>query len=613
MSFKKIAAILAAASALAALSVPAMAMENEFHGTYTAKWFVDNYEKGGSGFIMPNGAVVPTSMDAIVLGTTGLTTYALPATKASTTYSLSSADGLTTKYAKTTVLDTPGFLSYNNNVKTNNYFEQRARLFYTAKASDDLKLVLGFEIDSVWGDRAQGALTNANSTTFNTSGYNGAYRNSGGALESDAVNLETKHVYLDFKIPSTPTRATVGIQAFKDGIKGILFDVDAAGIKTVTKAGPATIGLHYIRGYDQFYFGTSKNTSGMDTLQLVALTADVAVNKNFNVGFQYYLLDDGRSQDGITNSETFYSTTAATAVGTKGYSNRLDLHTFALNFDGKVGPVTLSGFVAEQIGHVLGTYAFNSDGTTAKNTHVVLNGWAANLAAKADAGPGTFRTAFLFTSGDNGKDKINGAWQSLTYSINSPSGNGGTNTAGNTYNEANMMLLNRNGLQHGNTTSSTDMSLAYTTNNRNQGMYLYSLGYDAKLGAKAYLNTNLGFLWSAKNNDTVKPVDLSGTVAALNSTGTAYTVTNYLQNGATRRSNGTNFQGTELNLELGYKMYDNLTFKIQAAYVWLGGYYNNSVYKANTYVGLNGQAQTYGTATTPDNPYTVRTGLSYTF
>ena len=40
----------------------------------------------------------------------------------------------------------------SNNLKTNNYFEQRARLFYTAKASDDLKLVTGFEIDSVWGD-----------------------------------------------------------------------------------------------------------------------------------------------------------------------------------------------------------------------------------------------------------------------------------------------------------------------------------------------------------------------------------------------------------------------------------------------------------------------------
>ena len=49
MSLKKVAAIAAAAGALAAISVPAMAFENEIHGFYKMKYFIDNYETGGGG------------------------------------------------------------------------------------------------------------------------------------------------------------------------------------------------------------------------------------------------------------------------------------------------------------------------------------------------------------------------------------------------------------------------------------------------------------------------------------------------------------------------------------------------------------------------------------
>ena len=49
MSLKKTAAIAAAVGALAAISVPAMAFENEFHGAYTMKAIVGNYEQAGGG------------------------------------------------------------------------------------------------------------------------------------------------------------------------------------------------------------------------------------------------------------------------------------------------------------------------------------------------------------------------------------------------------------------------------------------------------------------------------------------------------------------------------------------------------------------------------------
>ena len=56
-------------------------------------------------------------------------------------------------------------------------------------------------------------------------------------MESDAVNLETKWVYLDFLIPNTPIKTKVGIQAVKDQLKGIFLDADLAAIMTSSKVG----------------------------------------------------------------------------------------------------------------------------------------------------------------------------------------------------------------------------------------------------------------------------------------------------------------------------------------------------------------------------------------
>ena len=468
MSIKKTVAIAAAAGALAAVAMPAMAFENEIHGLYNMKYWLSNYEKGSFGAI------------------------------------------------------TPGTAATAEHLRMNNYFEQRARVFYTAKANDDLKLVIGLEIDSVFGDRAQGGTAAFPAT-----------RGSGGALEADAVNIETKHVYLDFKIPSTPVKITAGIQPIKDKFKGIFFDGDIAGINSVTKVGAATLGLGYFRAYDQSYFGTGRPV-GMDDLHLVALSGDFAVSKDVTVGAAYYLYADDR------NTPT-------------------NIHVLGANFDAKLGVVGLSGFAAMQQGLAKGA------------SKTTFNGYAFNVAAKAAVGPGTLRTAALFATGDDQRDGINTAWQS----VSATQGDTAPSFAVSTYNESSMMLLNRAAQMGG---SSTDNSIVYTTNNKNQGTFLLSLGYDAKLGAKAYLNGNVGMAWVSKDQNLAgkraKNIDVK-----------------------TGGVSGTNYQGTEINVETGYKMYDNLTVKLQAAYVMLGGYYTDTVVGAKD----------------PENPYTVRTGLSYTF
>jgi len=133
MSFIKIAAVVAVAGVLASISVPAMAFENEFHGSSSLRYYLSNYEAGAGGNLL-------TSVNAA---------------------------GLVPLQAWNTT----------NKLKMNNYFDQRTRLSYTAKASDDLKLVVGFEIDSVFGDRAQGQTSYGSATAATASGATG--RNQG--------------------------------------------------------------------------------------------------------------------------------------------------------------------------------------------------------------------------------------------------------------------------------------------------------------------------------------------------------------------------------------------------------------------------------------------------
>lgn len=528
MSFKKIAAIAAAAGALAAISLPAMAFENEFHGSSAMRYFLSNYEAGGGG-------------NPLAINAAGLVPVQF------------------------------GLANGTNKYKMNNYMEQRTRISYSAKASDNLRLVTAFELDSVFGDRAQGATTPGPTagavptatSLVNASGASG--RNQGGAWESDTVSLETKHIYLDFKIPSTPVNVKTGIMPIRDGLKDIFFLADAAGVLTSAKLGMATLNAGYFRGYDQSYFTTSTTGAqvrprGMDNMELGILEAKFSPSKDLNVAALYYLYNDGRAFTG----------------GTLGGDNTgtVQINTFGLTADAKVGPLSLSGFLAYQNG--------DFRNATAAGDSAYLNAFAYNLAAKLAAGPGTLKTALLFTSGNSASDgnavrKHYTGWVGTSQSQNQA----WSNAAGTSYySEGGTWLLTRTTASSG----TTDMAIAYNTGNgttpRNaQGLYLASLGYDANLTPKLYVNTNFGALWTAKTN-ALKPVDFK-----------------------TGKQNATNFQAAEINVEAGYKMYDNLTASLGAAYVMLGGYYKGSSAYSST---ANG-------AKDPENPYTVRTTLKYAF
>jgi len=465
MSLKKTVAIAAAAGALAAIAVPAMAFENEFHGSYSFNTTFSNFQNGTSGDVTIGGKPEKSRMQ--------------------------------------------------------NYFEQRARLQYIAKASDDLKLVSQFEFDNRFGaGRAAG----------------------NGDLDTDFTNFELKHMYLDFNLGKSFNVKT-GLMPYKDTVKGLLIDADVPAIMTTTKMGAYTLGLGFARFDDDVTpsvanTGTDAGRLGDANVDMFIMDNTFAFSKDTKAALSYYFVADGAAgETGYANAST---PNGSNVLGTNTADQDIYLHTLALSGESKVGPATLSGFVASQFGHAKKTAPGGSS--------TQLHGWAANLAAKAAVGPGTAKTAFLFTSGDNS-------------SANDSHYKGWVTSSVNTYNEGGMMILARNTAQ---SPTSTDRYVRRNVTN----LALLTMGYDANLTDKFFLNTNVGFAWTPASGKEI---------------------------GAT--TNASDFMGAEINLEPGYKVNANLTLKATAAYLMLGGLYDKSAIGAKD----------------SENPYSMRLHAQFKF
>lgn len=375
MKLSKKIMVAAAAGALGvAAATPAMALENEFHGMYRVYGFVTNAFSGGTTF------------------------QAEPRTG------------------------------------TDKYIEQRARLMYIAKASDDLKLVTHFELDTKFGG---------------SSGTKYPIGDAGG-LDADRITLETKQVYLDFKIPSTKVNVKVGIQPWADSMQFIYGNFDAPGVVATTKMGALTAQYGYFTvgnnngsfAYDNAPAATLASgltfdsNSGTKDLNVLELKYDI--NKNLTVGASYYLL-------------------LAKAANDATYSN----NTIGLNATGKFGPATVTANAAIQLGNSNTNLAISSSaGTTA---------YAGSLAAKIAAGPGAINAAALYLSGDNGSG-YNRGWQSLHGNVNF-------------YVPSNTYLLIRN-LDTINTSSAIGGGLDLTRGTR--GMLGVFAGYAGEAGKVLY-------------------------------------------------------------------------------------------------------------------------------
>ncbi|BEH11826.1 histidine kinase [Geobacter sulfurreducens subsp. ethanolicus] len=456
---KKIFAVAAAGALTAATAVPALALDNEFHGMFRVNGFISNFADGGS------GATRITAQDP----------------------------------------------------KTRNFLEQRARLLYMAKANDDLKLITHFEIDSTWGK----------------SSYVVGRSNDGGALGADSVNIETKNVYLDFNIPSTPLNVKVGIQPISDSYKGVFINADAAAVLAAAKMGDATVALGFAR-LDDAEAGTgafpgtrgSATTPGKATRDLYIVDGKYNISKDLKVGGSYYALLADQNDTNLNFA----------------------LHTVGVNAEYKFDPVTIDGFLLYQRGRTSGT------------AKVDFGGWAANATAKMKVGPGTLKTSFLYASGEQNANPDNSSYMGITNETSAANGE-------HSFYESEMMIMFRNKYNIG------DRALVYNVQNVIGGF----VGYNANITSKAFAIANVGFVAADKDNNTYGNARVTGDAG-----------------------HKSKYLGTELNAEVGYKVFDNLTASVQGAYVILGDYFKD----------------TAGTAANPEdprNPYLTRVMLNYAF
>lgn len=246
------------------------------------------------------------------------------------------------------------------------YVEQRMRLRFTV-GDENVKAVSFFELDSMWGDTSAAVA-----------------RNQGAALGADGINIESKNLFLWFKVPNTSLDFTVGLQNQSDSYAGLFFGLaDFAGVFANAKMDPVALRL----GFGKWFENTAREADDVD---LYLAEVKLSPVKDFKLGLNFYVLNDrgeqGRQGNGGagTPGDTGLPNTEATS---------LLLYMPGVDLTAKAGPATISAFAFYQFG------TFESD--VAGVQDIDVNGFAADVRADLALGPGKLFVEAIYISGDD--------------------------------------------------------------------------------------------------------------------------------------------------------------------------------------------------------------------
>jgi len=237
------------------------------------------------------------------------------------------------------------------------YVTQRMRMYFNIIASENLKLVYKNEIDMEWGDSA----------FANT-------RNSGGGLGGDTVNLETKNVYLEFMVPDTPVKATMGLQGVALH-KGWFIDDDVSAARFDMNFDPVTVTAYWAgaAGLERQTYDASD-----DVWHLVASGAYKAENMDARLTFGYQKGPNDTSRNPsspeVPESDDLY----------------LVMGEFNMSFD----MVSFFVILGKNFGEV------KSDGAGDRN----YDGYMAHAGVDFALDMATLRAQFIYASGDKEGD-----------------------------------------------------------------------------------------------------------------------------------------------------------------------------------------------------------------
>jgi hypothetical protein len=415
------------------------------------------------------------------------------------------------------------------------YVEQRMRMKFEF-GTENVKAVYFGEIDfATWGD---------------TSGV--VNRNQGGALGGDSINLESKNVYLWFKIPDTGVDFTVGLQNVTDDYAGVLYGAaDMAGILMNGKLEPVKFRLGWFKLYE-----TATDKADDATLYTASVKFVPAKDVSLGVNFDF-LQDDTGTNPANTKLNPFDNQVAPPWLNS---NYKLKLYTPGVSATFKAGPAALSGFAFYQWGKFEGFRTTGPD--------VDVKAYGADLRAEVNAGPAKVFLEGLYLSGGDKNDEYN-----------SPIGLGdyqGTNTGpgGNSsYTRTRMQIM----------LSSWDaINTAQCIVGCSGGVYGDSLGVQGR------------GLWHVAGG------------AAMNATPKLQLEANvgYAQV-VKMRNNESSWRdkdlGFEANAGVSYNIAKGLDFGLYGAYMWLGGFVVQPTTPPTT------------TSTDFKDPYTTYARINYAF
>lgn len=158
-------------------------------------------------------------------------------------------------------------LAIGKDLKPAKGVDNRFRAKWVNTLNEYVSTTLYVEVDTPWGEQSKGAV------------------GSGGQINADGVNIETKNVFLDLKIPETPVAIRLGVQGIGDNYSDVLFDNDMAGAKITAKLGMADV--------TAFWSKWKENTrTGEDDVDFYGLGANVAATEMLSVGGDIYYQND---------------------------------------------------------------------------------------------------------------------------------------------------------------------------------------------------------------------------------------------------------------------------------------------------------------------------------
>ena len=395
------------------------------------------------------------------------------------------------------------------------YVEQRFRAKFSF-GEENVKAVWFLETDfGAFGDSAGSAPA--------ASAPQGALRNSGGARGGDRINLETKNIYIWFKLPNTSLDFTVGLQNQSDSYAGLLFGAaDMAGIFANGKMDPVS----YTLGWAKLYENNNLKT---DDLTLYIASAKVSPTKDVKLGLNFYFIQDDTGK--------VSAATELPADPTAPLLNKKRIYTPGVDASFNAGPATISGFALYQFGKI------DFANPTIKDPDI--KGFAVDLRGDVNVGPGKAFLEGLYISG--GDDKPGEDFKSVKTLSDMNASPGGNSFLART----DMMILLPNG-DDINTSSALIGAAGVATggntspSNGGRGITHVGAGYTQKLADKLTAKAGAGYLAATKKFSVAD---------------------------ATKKGKG---MGTEVNANVNYSIMKGLDFGVYAAYAWLGDFFKSN-------------------------------------